>query len=200
MATKYARRMVTGSIALVGLAVLAEAGPDDLWDLSDAREAVKIEIQVAEDGSMREVEFHVAPESIPAPVRGAMDRLHPGGPYTDAERERSGGELYYELSRVVDGREVEAMFTADGTLHSEEIEVEKAAVPEAVASAIAKAFPEGTVSQWEEIHDGERALVEYHVKLGSGGRSYKVRVSPAGAIEGAVLEVVAELEVPVELP
>jgi hypothetical protein len=91
---------------------------------------------------------------------------------------------------------VEAMFLPDGTLHSQEIEVPADAVPDVVKTAALGAFTGGTVNAWEEIRDGSRLLVEYHVKIAADGKNYKIAVSLDGKVTARHREVVAEIEVP----
>ena len=166
------------------------------WSNDDALMARSIEMQVDEGGSLTEIEYKIDPMKTPAAVRAAMDRLHPGGPFTDAEKEWNEGQLYFELSRVVGGMEVEAMFTPEGKLHSEEVQVTAAKVPAAVKSAIQSRWPRATVKKWEEIRDSERMVREYHVKLRQGDRHLKVAVSTAGVVRAAWREMPAEIEVP----
>lgn len=189
---------VLGTVAAVAL--VAGAAEPTLWDAADAAAAAKIEVQVDEGGAYKEVEFHVAPDAVPEAVRKAMDALHPGGEYTDAEKERAGGVLYWELCREVDGYDVEAMFTEEGKLHSEEIEVGEEAVPDAVREIVAKTWPDSVPDSFEEIKDGDRKLVEYHVKIQADNKNFKVTISPAGKLLRMVREVPAEIEVPVPLP
>lgn len=184
---------------LVGLA-WAEASDTSLWSIDDARIARKIEIQVDEAGNYREVEFHVDPAAVPAAVRDAMRKLHPGCVHKDAEIEREGDVTYYEITSEKDGLEYEAMFLPDGTLHAEENQIAASNVPETVRAAVTAAFPSGEVAKWEEIRDGKRTLVEYHVKLADKGRKVKAAVSTAGSVTRAVLEVPAEIEVPIPVP
>ena len=183
---------------VVGLA-LAEADTSSLWDIDDARIATKIEIQVDKSGNFREIEFHVDPAVVPDAVRAAMTKLHPGGKHVDAEIERQNGITYYEVTSETDGIESEAMFLADGTLHSEENQVAESTVPDGVRAAIKASFPEGTVNMWEEIRDGARKLVEYHVKLTQRAHKIKAAVSLTGSLISAVREVPAEIEVPISV-
>lgn len=155
-----------------------------------------LEIQVDDGGRLVEVEYHILPDEVPAPVREAMARLHPEAAFTGAEREVNDGVLYWELSAKVGIREAEAMFTPDGVLHSEEIEVGPESIPGSVRDSVAREWAGGAVRVWEEIRDARRQLVEYHVKLERAGKKYKVMVSPDGRVLGAVREVVAEIEVP----
>lgn len=159
--------------------------------------AESVELQVDEDGNALQIEYHVDPSVVPAAVRAAMDELHPGGRAIGAEKEYVGATLYWEVTKEIGGREVEAMFQPDGTLHSEELAVSASAVPPAVQAAVAKRMS-AEVAQWEEIRDESRTLVEYHAKLSTGGKKYKLRVSPGGEILGVVREVPAEIEMPVE--
>jgi hypothetical protein len=144
---------------------------------------------------MTEVEYHVDPGQVPSAVREAMDLLHPGGPFTDAEREYDGGELLYELSRSVDGLEVEAMFDAAGNLRSEEVQVRADQVPASVREAVSARFPGAPVHKYEEIRDGSRRLLEYHVKVDVSGTRHKLIVSTAGDVTGDFLELAAEIEI-----
>jgi hypothetical protein len=98
---------------------------------------------------------------------------------------------------VVGGFEVEAMFLPDGTLHAEEIQVARDKVPSAIVDAVGRAWPGCIFRTFEEIRDGTRNLVEYHVKIDSGGKKYKVMVGTDGHIQSTVREVPAEIEVPV---
>jgi len=182
-------------LAIAGAAA-CQASPARI-DVGEARLANKLEMQIDGAGALVEIEYHVDPATLPTAVRAAMDALHPGGPFTDAERERHGDEMLYELSRSVDGLEVEAMFDASGLLHSEEVEVRAEDVPEAVRAAVAARFPGVPVRKYEEIRDGARQLREYHVKLDAGGQRHKVILSTSGAVKADFLEVVAEVEVPV---
>jgi hypothetical protein len=167
------------------------------WEPDYAASARKLEVQVDKTGRHTEVEYHIPPSEVPGPVRNAMDQLHPGGPYEDAEREWDGGKLYYELARRVGGLEVEAMFSPDGQLHSEEIQVPMSKVPEAVRTTTMSSLSGGQATMWEEIRNSKREVVEYHVKMSRGTDKYKLMLSTDGKLKGMVREVPAEIEVPV---
>lgn len=184
---------------VLGMVATVAASPASLWDIDDARSAVKLEIGVDKNGAYNEIEYHIEPDRVPAAVKAAMDKLHPGGPFVAAERERNNGQLYFELSREVNGYEVEAMFTPEGKLHSEEVTVAADKVPDAVKQSIAQLMPTGKVTAWEEIRNGERELTAYHVKVAADGKNWKLALSTAGAYQYSVIEVPAEIEVPTPL-
>jgi hypothetical protein len=182
--------------AILGVAVLAYAGGAGWWDIDDARIASSIEIIMEKDGTVKEVEYHVDPTRVPPAVWKAMDKMYPGLKPIAAEKEMDAGNLYYELAVEKDGRKVEAMFTADGDLYSQEIEVDPATVPEAVKKTIKEKYGDGTVTQWEVIKGPDGNIVEYHVKLTAAGKKHKILVSEDGFVFGAYYEVPAEIEVP----
>lgn len=183
--------------ASAALGACSATGGHAGWSGGDALAAQSIEVQVDGSGAVREIEYHILPEEVPAAVHAAMDRLHPGGRATAAEKEYVDGRLHWELTKTVDGLEIEAMFLPDGTLHSEEVQVREGSVPSAVRSA-ARGLAGFSPTAWEEIRDGARDLVEYHVKGTRAGQKLKVSFAPDGAHLRTVREIEAEIEVPVE--
>jgi hypothetical protein len=166
------------------------------WSNEDALNAEWVEIQLDENARPLAVEFHVSPDEVPANIMDAMDALYPGGSAVAAEKEFVGSNFYWEVTKEIDGREVEAMFQQNGKLHSLEIEVPADSVPESVRAAVQTRI-QGQINKWEEIRDENRILVEYHAKLTANGKKYKAMVSTDGNVLGLVREVPAEIEVPV---
>jgi hypothetical protein len=188
---------VLGIAAAGALLALPACRSGAKWENDQATGAKRLEVQVDAHGRHGEVEYHISASEVPEAVQRAMNELHPGGPFEDAERESHKGKVYYELSRKVGGMEVEAMFTPDGKLHEEEIQVPMSKVPGAVQSAVKAAYPDGRVSGWEEIRNSKREVYEYHVKVAHGGNKYKLLIAPDGKHLGTYREVPAEIEVKV---
>lgn len=186
---------VLGAIAIAFVGIACETTAS--WDRAAAADCKSIEMQVDNQGKPTEIEYHIAPSEVPEAVQAAMRKLHPNARFTAAEHERHGRTTYWELTAKVNGFDVEAMFLPDGTLHSEEVQVAESSVPDAVKKAARAAFPNAKVTAWEEIRDGARKLTEYHVKLDSGGKHYKIAVSTDGMVTAKHREVEAEIEVPV---
>ncbi len=168
------------------------------WSQGDALAAESVELEMNATGGVVAIEYHVTPELVPESIHAAMNALHPGGRVVAGEREMVGGELFWELSKEIDGREVEVMFRLDGTLASEELEVAANDVPETARTAV-EALMDGRITTWEEIRDGERNLVEYHAKIEASGRRFKVAVGADGAVRSVAREIPAEIEVPVPM-
>ncbi|MCA8949449.1 MAG: hypothetical protein KDE27_08090 [Planctomycetes bacterium] len=185
---------VASTVALL-LAGCQSAPIDNVWALR----AAAIEATVDDGGNVTAVEYHIAPNLVPMAVRGGMSELYPAATFTAAEHEVEGGAVYYELTAEVDGRAVEGMFHEDGRLHSLEVEVDPGSEP-AITRAVLRLWPGSSLKSLEEIRDGERLLVEYHVKIEADGKALKVRVDRDGKVIGAVREISAEFEVPTALP
>ncbi|MDJ0976796.1 MAG: hypothetical protein QNJ98_20240 [Planctomycetota bacterium] len=200
------------AIAMVGLAgccgspcspcaprTAAVAGGGTALDLDAARSATKLELSLDGAGRPDEIEYHIPPSEVPEAVRQAMDAVAPG-PDVGAEKEYNGGRLYYELSRMVDGFKIEAMFHPDGRLHEIEAEVDPSTVPQAAKDAVTATWPNATNHKWEVIKDGDQSIVEYHVKLLDGGMNLKIIVFTDGKLGRVYREVVSEIEVPMRRP
>ena len=189
------KEMQLGTVALLVATLTGACVTEGRWDNAEALAADSVEVQIDDSGRPIEVEYHVAPDAVPAVVHESMDQLHPGGRAVAAEKEYVGSTLYWELTKEIGGREVEAMFHPDGRLHSEEVEVAQAGVPDVVQKA-ALARLDGQITKLEEIRGSERQLLEYHAKITADGMKYKVRVTADGTVLGVVREVPAEIEVP----
>jgi len=156
-----------------------------------------IEMTLTRGGRIAEVEFHVAPSALPSHVLRAMNEQFPGGEVTGAEVEYVAGVLHYEVTKRVEGRDMEVMFDEQGNPVRWELEVEENRVPKAVLEAAMRAAP-GTLRKVEEIRDADRRLVAYHVKKEDGGIRYKIEIAPEGRVVVVLREVPAEIEVPLE--
>ncbi len=104
----------TGVLALVVVLAGCHGVP---LNTQDALAADSVEIAISKAGYPVVIEYHIPPSQVPDVVKAAMDALHPGGKFTGAEKETIGGMTYYELARMVGGKEVEAMFYPNGALY-----------------------------------------------------------------------------------
>lgn len=181
---------------VAALPLLAACSNGAEWRMEDAALAETLEVQLDAAGVTREIEYHVPVSTVPDAVREAMDALHPGGEAIGAEREYLGEQLYWEVTKSIDDREVEAMFLEDGTLYAEEVQLSAEEVPGGVREALQDS-EWGDVTSWEEIRDCTRAVLQYHAKTQRNGRSYKLLLDPDGTLTAVFREIAAEIEVPV---
>ena len=156
-----------------------------------------IEVAVDSMGRVLEVEFHCRPDVVPQAAMRAVESVVPGGEILDCEKEYHGGVIYYEVSKRVDGREVEVMVTPEGRIHRREIQVMASQVPDVVLESAGKTIAGATRTQVEEIRGGANELLEYHVKVEHSGVKYKIVLTIGGKVTTVLRETMAEIEIPV---
>jgi hypothetical protein len=83
---------------------------------------------------------------------------------------------------------------------NEELEIPEEQAPEPVRETIAERFPEAAIPRYDEVRDGQRAVRAYHVRLRFEARRYKLVIAPTGVLLQTLLEVPADVEVPVAWP
>ncbi|HEX7843819.1 MAG TPA: hypothetical protein VF469_40370 [Kofleriaceae bacterium] len=80
----------------------------------------KIEVDVAPDGTILQVEEKIAVDALPEPVKKAFAARYPRGRATGAEKQTAGKDVRYEIAFQTDKGRKEASFSADGTFVEEE--------------------------------------------------------------------------------
>jgi hypothetical protein len=193
-----------GLLILGAIAALATgcAGTSSFHSASDDVHLVPasgmIEFAVDKDGDVTEVEYHVSKDAIPEKVLQSAEEMFPGALLADAEKEWVGSTLYYEVTKKKGGEAYEVMMTPKGKPYRMEMTVKPSDVPAGVLGAADEAIPGGRRSSVEKILDGDKNLLEYHIKKEVKGIKYKILVGPDGEVLCVYREVPAEIEVPVK--
>lgn len=187
--------LLLGGCRTVGL-------PDDVAKYGpEVAPGGKIEIEVAADGSILEMEYEVGSDWIPEPAHRAAAAAVAGCPGCKGgapfnwELEWMGGGWSYEVKFRSGDHEHEVIVDAVGRVLLQEVTVAEKDVPAAVLSAAREAVPGGKVTSRERITGPGRD--EFHVKVEKDGIHYKMLISPAGVVTRKAREVRAEIEVPV---
>ncbi|TAH39452.1 MAG: hypothetical protein EYC70_01315 [Planctomycetota bacterium] len=171
----------------------AELGEDVMQVPADGR----IEVSLTPGGGVAEVELHVRPEALPQAIQDAM-ATHLAS-MSEAEIEYIDGVRFYEASgKTRDGREMEVLLRADGEVYELEIVRTESETPAAIVTAAKGWRGPGTVTSWEEIQDGARRTVSWHVKKTVDDFRFKLIFDPDGRMERVYRETPAEIEVVVE--
>ena len=79
-----------------------------------------LEVDVAPDGAILQIEENIAVDALPAAVKKAFAAKYPGAKPTGAERQTAGKDVRYEIAFVVDKARKEATFSADGGFFEQE--------------------------------------------------------------------------------
>lgn len=80
----------------------------------------KVEVDVAPDGTVLQVEEKITVDALPAAVKKAFAARYPKAKAMGAEKQTAGKDVRYEIAFSVDNGRKEATFTADGTFVEEE--------------------------------------------------------------------------------
>lgn len=188
--------------ALTALALCAGcAGPgmsDDALDI--ARSTMKggeFHVEFDSDGELVEAGGAVPLESVPAACRAAVDKAHPGGRQTGAERMYLDGAGGWMVAKEIDGRALEILLRDDGEIFGGEEVLASTAWPAAVVEAAKAAVPGASLERVERVWGTEaRGAEAYHMKFNDHGESVRVGVSA----EAKVLRVVRRLASQVRVP
>ncbi len=124
-------------------------------------------------------EEDVAWSDVPAVVQKVLSSMSKGAPIKEIEKETKGDIVYYEGEWVVDGKEAEAVVTADGDLVELEEEVDASTVPARVRAVAEKEFGAGAKVEYEKI-----LIVVYEMEARVDGKEKEIKVLPTGEIVG----------------
>ena len=88
--------------------------------------------------------------------------------------------MVYKVDLELDGRDVEIELGAEGTIREATEEVDPAAIPGAVADAIARLYPHATVTEGEKETRGGRTV--FKLELAIDGEESDIQIAPDGTI------------------
>ncbi len=80
----------------------------------------RLEVDVASDGTILQVEEPIVLDALPDAVRKAFAARYPKAKATGANKQTAGKDVRYEIAFVVDKSSKEATFSADGVFVEEE--------------------------------------------------------------------------------
>ena len=80
----------------------------------------RLEVDVAADGTILQVEEPIAVDALPNAVRKAFAAKYPRAKATGANKQTAGKDVRYEIAFVIDKARKEATFSADGAFVEEE--------------------------------------------------------------------------------
>lgn len=123
---------------------------------------------------------------IPKPVMDALKAKFPKAEITMWEKATEGGVVIYDLEFKSEGRKCEMDVKEDGTIINIEREIQAKDLPKAVAAAVEKKYPKGTIKEIMEImemKDKKEVLEGYEVVLDSADKKVvELKLAPDGKI------------------
>jgi len=128
--------------------------------------------------------------TTPAAVKDAFAKAYPQAVDVDYETETKDGKTVYEVEFKHQGKDMEALYTADGTLIRTEMEVAVDTLPEPVQKALATAHPKAKLKEAEMLMKPDGSVFGYEIELKEG----KVETTVEIAGDGTILSTVSETE------
>jgi Putative beta-lactamase-inhibitor-like, PepSY-like len=80
----------------------------------------KVEVDIAPDGTVLQIEENVAIDALPDAVKKAFAAKYPKAKATGAEKQTAGNQVHYEIAFQTDKGRKEATFSSDGSFLEEE--------------------------------------------------------------------------------
>jgi uncharacterized membrane protein YkoI len=163
----------------------------------------ELELTIAADGTILEMESEVVMENLPKAVQAAIIKAAPGAKIEEVKEEVTywvvrlhklqKPETTYEAELVTDGNEIEIEIAADGTIleqkakdhddddeddEDEELSIDK--VPAAVKATILKESQGGTVKEIER--ETKDAKTTYEAEVIIGEKEYELEIAADGTL------------------
>lgn len=119
---------------------------------------------------------------VPQAVIDAFEKAFPNAKPSEFETETFEGRAVYEVEYKENGKEYELLYSADGILVQTEEEIDVKSLPEPVAQAVNKAYPEATIKEAEKLMKPDGTLTGYEVEIKTEGKKIELELDVNGKI------------------
>ena len=110
-----------------------------------------------------EQEKTITKNQVPQAVLDAFNRAYDSAIVKEYAEESKNGQKLYEVSCEFEGRKIDAIYNADGTVNAIEEVITVDQLPNTIHQAVAKEFPQFSLKLVEKIV--EKGKTNYEVKL-----------------------------------
>jgi len=122
-------------------------------------------------------EAQAAKTKLPAAVEAAFKKAYPTATIKNSSAEKEDGKVEYEIESVDGTTKRDLVYLADGTLVVAEEQIEAAAVPAPVLTALKARYPKATVTKYEKLTKG--TAISYEMAL-TGAAVKEAEIAPDG--------------------
>jgi len=128
-------------------------------------------------------------QQIPIAVLESFKKAYPHAADVNFEEESNAeGEAVYEVEFSDEGVEIQASYSADGTLLKIEEEIQFNELPEAVTDAIMQAYPDAILLEAKKIVASDGSVGGYEVEIEDDDVELEIHLEPNGLILNTELE------------
>lgn len=119
---------------------------------------------------------------VPKAVIDAFEKAYPNAKPPEFETETFEGRTVYEIEYKENGKEYEALYSADGIMVQKEEEIDGKSLPEPVAQAVKKAHPKAEIKEVEKLMKPDGTITGYEVEIKSEGKKTELELDVNGKI------------------
>jgi uncharacterized membrane protein YkoI len=127
-------------------------------------------------------EKELSAKQVPQAVHEAFQKAYPGAKSPKFSQEVSDGKTTYEVEFKEQGKEIEATFSAEGTLLETEQEIKISELPKEIVAAIEKAHPGAKLKEAEKLLKADGSLSGFEVEIKVGKQELELTLDPSGTI------------------
>lgn len=121
-------------------------------------------------------------QQVPQAVQESFGKTYPNVKDVKYEEETKDGKARYEIEFKEKGKELEAVYGAEGNLIELTEKVEPAQLPSPVAMALKKSYPKAITQEAEKISKPDGTLAGYEVELRDGKKNLEIKLDAKGNI------------------
>ncbi len=114
---------------------------------------------------------------LPMAVEAAFRKAYPNATIKTSSSEKGDGKLQYEIESVDGKTNRDVVYLADGTVVAIEEQIDAAAVPSPVVTALKARYPNATVTKYEKLTKG--TAISYEMEL-KGVSVKEAEIAPDG--------------------
>ena len=133
-------------------------------------------------GQVNANEKEVNKQQIPKTVLETFEKGYPNAKEVEFEKEMIDGKTVYEVEYKENGREYEILYDSDGMILQMEETLNVKALPEPIAQAISKAYPNATIEDAEKVMKPDGTVTVYEVEIKTGGKKLELELDANGKI------------------
>jgi uncharacterized membrane protein YkoI len=119
---------------------------------------------------------------VPKAVIDAFEKAYPNAKSPEFETETFEGRAVYEVEYKENGKEYEALYSADGILVQTEEEIDVKSLSEPVVQAVNKTYPEANIKEAEKLMKPDGTLTGYEVEIKTEGKKFELELDVNGKI------------------
>ncbi|MGJ0492007.1 PepSY-like domain-containing protein [Methylobacter sp.] len=133
-------------------------------------------------GQVNAGEDDLSKDQVPKAVIAAFEKAYPNAKGAKFEEETFEGKAAYEVEYKENDKEYDLLYSADGTLLQKQEEIGLKSLPEPVAQAIKKDYPQAEIKEVEKMMKPDSTVTGYEVEIETDDKKIELELDVSGKI------------------